>query len=67
MFKKLLIKIGLLEDPKKAIEKFLAEIAANEKATIPFTPRKTTKKKAPIKKSAAKKTPAKKKTAKKTK
>ena len=60
MFKKLLIKRGLLEDPKKAIERFLAEIDASEKANIPFTSKKV-KKKAPVKKAPVKKTPAKKK------
>jgi len=62
MFKKLLIKLGILEDPKKAIEKFIAQIDATEKATIPFKPKKVAAKKKP-----AKKAPAKKKTAKKAK
>ena len=58
MLKKLLIKLGLLEDPKKALEKFLAEVAANtEKADIPFKLKKkpAAKKKAPAKKKTAKK------------
>lgn len=59
MFKTLLIKLGLMEDPNKALKKFLEEVAANtEKADIPFKPKTkpaTKKKKAPAKKKTAKK------------
>ena len=58
MFKTLLIKLGLMEDPNKALKKFLEEVAANtEKADIPFKPKTkpAAKKKAPAKKKTAKK------------
>jgi hypothetical protein len=51
MFKKLLIKLGLMEDPQIFIKKLLKELDAVEPAK---------KKKAPVKKAAAKKTAAKK-------
>jgi hypothetical protein len=52
MFKKLLIKLGLMEDPQIFIKKLLKELDAVEPAKK--------KKKAPVKKAAAKKTAAKK-------
>ena len=59
MFKKLLIKLGLLEDPKKLIEKIIAQAEVKPIEHVKVTPAK--------KKKAAKKAPAKKKAAKKAK
>ena len=61
MLKKLLIKLGLLEDPKKTIEKLVSEFAVNSDEYVKVLPKKK-----PAKKSA-KKAPAKKKAAKKAK
>lgn len=59
MFKKLLIKLGLLEDPKKLIEKIIAQAEVRPIEYVKVIPAKkkkaTTKKKAPVKKKAAKK------------
>lgn len=54
MFKKLLIKLGLMEDPKKAIEKILSQLK-DESDYVKVLPKKKPVKKAPAKKKAAKK------------
>lgn len=56
MLKKLFIKLGIIEDPKKAIANLLEELSKEETVTVK-----------PVKKKAAKKAPAKKKAAKKAK
>ena len=58
MFKKLLIKLGLLEDPKKLIEKIIAQAEVKpfeHVKVIPAKKKKAVAKKAPAKKKAAKK------------
>lgn len=58
MFKKLLIKLGLMEDPKKAIANLLEELSKEETVTVKPVKKKAAKKpakKAPVKKKAAKK------------
>lgn len=61
MLKNLLIKLGLLEDPKKFLEKIIAQAEENPLEYVKVVPAKK-KKVAP-----KKKTPAKKKAAKKVK
>jgi hypothetical protein len=65
MLKKLLIKLGLMKDPKAIIESLLKELDAVEsakkkKAPVKKTVAKKVAKKAPVKKAAAKKKAAKK-------
>jgi len=56
MFTKLLIKLGLREDPKKIIEKLLAEAASEQPVEyVKVLPKKKPAKKAPAKKKATKK------------
>ena len=58
MFTKLLIKLGLKEDPKVVLERLFAEIDSEESVKVIPAKKKAAKKpvkKAPVKKKAAKK------------
>lgn len=58
MLKNLLIKLGIIEDPKKAIANLIEELSKEESVkVIPAKkkPAKKAAKKAPVKKKAAKK------------
>lgn len=54
MFKTLLIKLGILEDPKKAIAKLVEELNKTESIVVRPAKKKPAKK-APVKKNTAKK------------
>lgn len=55
MFKRLFIKLGLLDDPNKVLEKLFAEVKDEPTNSVKVLPKKKPVKKAVAKKASAKK------------